>query len=46
MLTSNQQQNYEGTKMRSTKKIFAQGKMKLQKNHARQLSLKNIHAMA
>ena len=31
---------------RSTKKIFAQGKIKRKKFHARQLTLKNIHAMA
>ena len=30
---------------RSTKKIFAQGKMKWKKIRARQLTLKNIHAM-
>ena len=29
-----------------TKKIFAQGKIKWKKIHARQLTLKNIHAMA
>ena len=28
------------------KKIFAQGKIKLKKIHARQLNLKNIHAMS
>ena len=28
------------------KKIFTQGKIKWKKNHARQLTLKNIHAMA
>ena len=28
------------------KKIFAQGKIKWKKIHARQLTLKNIHAMA
>ena len=28
------------------KKIFAQGKIKWQKIHARQLTLKNIHATA
>ena len=28
------------------KKIFAQGKLKFKKIHARQLTLKNIHAMA
>ena len=28
------------------KKIFAQGKIKWKKNHARQLILTNIHAMA
>ena len=31
---------------RSTKKKFAQGKIKWKKIHARQLTLKNIHAMA
>ena len=31
---------------RSTKKILAQGKIKWKKIHARQLILKNIHAMA
>ena len=31
---------------RSTKKIFAQGKIKWKKIHARQLTLKNIHATA
>ena len=31
---------------RSTKKVFAQGKIKRKKNHARQLILKNIHALA
>ena len=31
---------------RSTKKLFAQGKIKLKKNYARQLILKNIHALA
>ena len=31
---------------RSTKKIFAQGKIKWKKIHARQLTLKNIHTMA
>ena len=31
---------------RSTKKIFAQGKIKWKKIHARQFILKNIHALA
>ena len=31
---------------RSTKKIFAQGKIKRKKIHAHQLTIKNIHAMA
>ena len=31
---------------RSTKKIFAQGKIKWKKIHARQLTPKNIHATA
>ena len=31
---------------RSTKKIFAQGKIKFEKIHARQLTPKNIHAIA
>ena len=31
---------------RSTKKIFAQGKIKQKKIYARQLTLRNIHAMA
>ena len=31
---------------RSTKKIFAQGKIKRKKIHARQLTLRNIHVMA
>ena len=31
---------------RSTKKIFARGKIKRKKIHARQLTLRNIHAMA
>ena len=31
---------------RSTKKIFAHGKIRRKKIHARQLTLKNIHAMA
>ena len=31
---------------RSTKKRFAQGKIKRKKIHARQLTLKNFHAMA
>ena len=31
---------------RSTKKKFAQGKIKLKKILARQLTLKNVHAMA
>ena len=35
-----------GEGARSTKKIFAQGKIKWKKIHARQLTLKNIHAMA
>ena len=33
-------------KVQSTKKIFAQGKIKWKKIHARKLILKNIHAMA
>ena len=31
---------------RSTKKIFAQGKIKRKKIHAHQFTLKNIHAKA
>ena len=32
--------------LKDTKKIFAQGKIKWKKIHARQLTLKNIHATA
>ena len=35
-----------GRRAKYNKKIFAQGKIKRKKIHARQLTLKNIHAMA
>ena len=39
-------ENLWGAGGRSTKKEFPQGKIKWKKIHARQLILKNIHAMA
>ena len=39
-------ENLWGEGRRSTKKIFAQGKIKFKKMHACQLTLKNIHAIA
>ena len=36
---------YGGLRAKYKKKIFAQGKIKWKKIHARQLNLKNIHAM-
>ena len=35
-----------GGRAKYKKKIFAQGKIKWKKIHARQLTLKNVHAMA
>ena len=47
VLGTDHKKTYRGAgRAKYKKKIFAQGKTKRKKNHARQLTLKNIHAMA